>query len=63
VHGGVEAWCGGVGWGSGSRVWGCYGVGDEVQGVRGSQIKVGPGIPACRPGARARRRFRAAGAR
>jgi hypothetical protein len=34
-----------------------------VQGVRGSQIKTGPGISACGPGARARRRFRAAGAR
>jgi hypothetical protein len=33
-----------------------------VQGVRGSQIKAEPRISACGPGARARRRFRAAGA-
>jgi hypothetical protein len=48
---------------SGARVWGGCGVQDEVQGVHGSQIKAGPGISACGPGARARRRFRAAGAR
>jgi hypothetical protein len=50
-------------WGSGARVWGGCGVGDEMQRVRGSQIKVGPGTSACGPGARARRRFRMAGAR
>jgi hypothetical protein len=48
---------------SGARVWGGCGVEDEVQGVHGSQIKAGPGISACGPSARARRRFRAAGAR
>jgi hypothetical protein len=32
VHGGVEAWCGGAGRGSGARVWGSCGVGDEMQG-------------------------------
>jgi hypothetical protein len=63
VRGGVEARCGGAERGSGARVWGGCRVGDEVQGVHGSQIKAGPGISACGPGARARRRFRAAGAR
>jgi hypothetical protein len=63
VHGGAEARYGGAERGSGARVWGSCRVGDEVQGVRGSQIKAGPGISACGPDARARRRFRAAGAR
>jgi hypothetical protein len=63
VHGGAEARYSGAERGSGARVWGGCRVGDEVQGVRGSQIKAGPGISACGPGARARRRFRAAGAR
>jgi hypothetical protein len=48
---------------SGARVWGGCGVGDEVQGVHGSQIKAGPGVSACGPSARAHRRFQAAGAR
>jgi hypothetical protein len=48
---------------SGARVWGGFGVEDEVQGVRGSHLKAGPGISACGPGARAHRRFRTAGAR
>jgi hypothetical protein len=62
VHGGAEARCGGAERGSGARVSGGCRVGDEVQGVHGSQIKAGPGISACGPGARARRRFRTAGA-
>jgi hypothetical protein len=57
---GPRALCVGV---SGARVWGGCGVEDEVQGVHGSQIKAGPRISACGPGARARRRLRAAGAR
>jgi hypothetical protein len=48
---------------SGARVWGGCGVEDEMQGVHGSQIKAGPGISACGPGTRARRRFQAARAR
>jgi hypothetical protein len=63
VHGGAEARYGGAERGSGARVWGGCRVGDEVQGVRGSQIKAGPGISACGPGARAHRRFWTAGAR
>jgi hypothetical protein len=49
--------------GGDARVRGGCGVRDEMQGVRGSQIKAGPGISACGPGTRARRRFRTAGAR
>jgi hypothetical protein len=38
-------------------------MGIGTQGGSGSLDKARPGIPSCGPGARARRRFRAAGAR
>jgi hypothetical protein len=43
VHGGAEARCGGIEWGSSARVWGGCGVGDEGAERSRGGLKEGDG--------------------